>query len=226
MRLILEEQQKYLQSFINNVTYHLMNPDADVTYQIVKLFSSNKCFIYFISDVPHYIRWNQHNTVCTILVKVDVLDTCGAMICSYFGIAFLLFFMKIENTVNTSSQNSMLLFIDGLINDIMNIRNKKSLDLEWITMLGRLNSVNDGRFSWPRNVFLKYFRDWLNYVQQCHWNFRKDAGQKMFISWQTYEGLKIIKSLKQPNFFFDIKLSMYWQSAFVKIPFIHLSRIF
>ena len=53
MRLILEEQQKYLQYFINNVTYHPMNPDADVTYQTVNLFSSDKCFISFISDVPH-----------------------------------------------------------------------------------------------------------------------------------------------------------------------------
>ena len=43
-------------SFINNATYHPMNPDADVTYQTVNLFSSDKCFIYFISDVPHYIR--------------------------------------------------------------------------------------------------------------------------------------------------------------------------
>ena len=32
MRLILEERQKYLQSFISNVTYHPMNLDADVTY--------------------------------------------------------------------------------------------------------------------------------------------------------------------------------------------------
>ena len=63
MRLILEEQQKYLQSFINNATYHPMNPDADVTYQTVNLFSSDKCFIYFISDIPHYIRSNHHNTV-------------------------------------------------------------------------------------------------------------------------------------------------------------------
>ena len=31
--------------------------------------------------------------VCIILVKVDVLDTCGAM-CSYFGIAFLLFLWR------------------------------------------------------------------------------------------------------------------------------------
>ena len=54
-RLLLEEQQKYLQSFIHNATYHSMNSDADVTYQTVNLFSSDKCFLYFISDVPHYI---------------------------------------------------------------------------------------------------------------------------------------------------------------------------
>ena len=52
-----------------------MNPDADITYQAINLFSSDKCFIYFISDVQHYIRSNQHNTVCTILVEVDVLNT-------------------------------------------------------------------------------------------------------------------------------------------------------
>ena len=30
MRLILKEQQNHLQSFINNATYHPMDPDADV----------------------------------------------------------------------------------------------------------------------------------------------------------------------------------------------------
>ena len=140
----MEEQLKYLQSFIDNATYHPINPDTDVTYQTVNF---DKCFIYFISDVPHYIRWNQHSTVCTILIKVDVLDTCGAMICSYFGIAFLLFFMKIENTVYTSFQNSTLLFINGLIFDIMNIQNNQSLEFEWIPMLAPLRSVNDQKFS-------------------------------------------------------------------------------
>ena len=124
----------------------------------VNLFSSEKCFIFFISDVPHYIRWNQHNTVCTILVKVDVLDTCGAMIFSYFGTA-LLFFMKIKNTVYTSFQNSTLLFINELIFDIMNIQNNQSLnEFEWIPMLPSLRSVNDRRFPWLCNVFLKSFQ--------------------------------------------------------------------
>ena len=54
-----------------------MKPDGDFIYQTVNC--SDKCFIYFISDVPHYNRCNHHNTVRTILVKVYVLDTCGAM---------------------------------------------------------------------------------------------------------------------------------------------------
>ena len=191
MNLILEEQQKYLQSFINNATYHPINSDAGVTYQTVNLFSSVKCFIYFISDVPHYIRWNQHSTLCTLLVKVDVLDTCGAMIFSNFEIAFLLFFMKIENAVYTSFQNSTLLFINELLFDIMNIQNNQSLEFQWIPMLAPRRSVNDWRFSWFGNAVLKLFQDWLNSVQQCQGDFTKDAGQKMFISWEIYEGLKI-----------------------------------
>ena len=67
MRFILEEQQKHLKSFINNATYHPINPDADATYQRVNSFSSDKCFTYFISDVRHYIQSNQHNTICKIL---------------------------------------------------------------------------------------------------------------------------------------------------------------
>ena len=139
MRLILEGQQKYLQSFINNATYHSMNPDSDVTYQTVNLFSSNKCFICFISTVQHYIQShyiqsNQHNSVGTILVNlmysIDVLDTCGAMSCSYFGITFLLFFIRIKNTVYTTFQNRALLFINGLIFDIMNIQNSQSFEFE------------------------------------------------------------------------------------------------
>ena len=50
-------------------------------------------------------------------------------------------------------------------------------------MLAPLRSVNDQRFSWLRNVFLKLFQDWLNSVQKRQGNFERDAGQKMFIAW-------------------------------------------
>ena len=154
-----------------------MSPDADVTYQRVNLYISDKCFIYFISDVLHNIQWNQYNNVYIILIKVDVLNRCGAMICSNFEITFLLFFMKIENAVYTSFQNNTLLFVSGLIFDIMNIQNNQSPEFEWIPMLAPLRSVNDLRFSWLCNNFLKSFQDRLNFFQQCQGNFTKDAGQ-------------------------------------------------
>ena len=46
-------RKKYLQSSQNNATYHPINPDTDVPYQTVNLFSSGKCFFYFIFDVRH-----------------------------------------------------------------------------------------------------------------------------------------------------------------------------
>ena len=75
--------------------------------------------------------------------------------------------------------------------DIMNIRNMQSQEFEQKPILAPFTSVNDPRFLLLRNVFLKYFQDWLNSVEQHQGNFTKDARQKMFISSQTYEGLKI-----------------------------------
>ena len=174
-----------------------MNPDADVTYQRFNLFSSKKCFICFIFDVRHYIR---HNTICTILVKVDVLDTCGAIV-------FLLFSMKIESAVYTSFQNSTLLFINELIFDIMNIQDNQSLEFEWIPMLARIRFVNDWRFFMAYNNSLKSFQDWLNSVQHCQENFKrywpKNCGKHM-----KYWKSALIKSLKPPNFFFNVRLSV------------------
>ena len=116
-------------------------------------------------------------------IKVDILDTSGTMICSYFGIAFLLFFIKIENAVYTSCQNSTLLFFNGLVFDILNTRNDPSYEFEWKRMLAPLRSVNGQRISRFRNVFVKLFRNWLNSIQKHQGNFKRDAVQKMFISW-------------------------------------------
>ena len=114
--------------------------------------------------------------------KRNILDTCGRMIGSHFGIAFLLFFIKTENAVYTSCQNSALLFINGLTFDIMNTQNNKSLEFEWKPMLTPLRSVDDQRFSWLCSVFLKLFQDLLNSVQKCEGNFERDTGQKISVS--------------------------------------------
>ena len=129
--------------------------------------------------------------------------------CSYFGIAFLLFFMKIENTVYTSFQNSTLLFINGLIFDIMNIQNNHSLESEWIPMIVSLRSVNDWRFFHGCVIFSLS----LSKIRWIQFSNAKEPLRKMMVRKCSCRG-KYMKDwkeeLKLPSFFFDFRLSMYW----------------
>ena len=63
--------------------------------------------------------------------------------------------MKIENGFYSSCQNSTLLFINGLIFDVMNIQNNQFLEFESKPLRSEapIRSVNDQSFSWFRNVF-------------------------------------------------------------------------
>ena len=72
----------------------------------------------------------------------------------------------------------------------MDIRNTESHESEQKLMLPTFTSVSHQSLSWLHNAFLKLFQDWLNSVQQPQRSFTKDAGQKIFMSWHIYEGLK------------------------------------
>ena len=74
----------------------------------------------------------------------------------------------------------------------MNIRNIiQSREFERKPFLAPFTSVNDDRFDWLQNVFLKYFEDWLMSIEQHPGNFSRNARSNILISWQTFEGLKI-----------------------------------
>ena len=76
--------------------------------------------------------------------------------------------------------------------DIMNIRNNiQSHEFKRKPFLDHLTLVNDDRFGWLQNVFLKYFKDWLTSIEQLPGNFSRNARSNMCIFWQTFEGLKI-----------------------------------
>jgi len=52
-------------------------------------------------------------------------------------------------------------------------------------------SLTDARFDWLENKFLKYFQDWLKWINTAHPGMKPEIKGRMFISWQTYEGLQI-----------------------------------
>ena len=124
------------------------------------------CYVLlFWKFALHLMKSSQH-CQSNSGIKVYILDTCGAMVLSYFGITFLLFFIKVENVVYTSCQNIKLLFINSLIFDIMNTQNIQSLKFarKAIILEPLMINANHWRFSWFRNVFLKSFQYWLNSV--------------------------------------------------------------
>ena len=75
--------------------------------------------------------------------------------------------------------------------DITNVRNTQESHIKQKPFLAPFKSVNDERFIWLKNIFLKYFEDWQLSIRTRPGNFTKTAQSNMFISWQTYEGIKI-----------------------------------
>jgi len=75
--------------------------------------------------------------------------------------------------------------------DIVNIRNIEGNRRDLKPFLKPFHSVNDQRFDWLKNDFLKYFEDWLKSIKNRPGPFTANARASMFIAWQTYEGIKI-----------------------------------
>ena len=118
-------------------------------------------------------------------IKVDILDTWGAMICLYFGIAFLQFFIRIENAVYTFCS-----LMDWFVTT-WTLQNNQSFEFEWKPVSASLRSVNDWRFSWLHNVFLKLFQvGWILFRNTKET--LKEMLVRKYSSWGgKHEGLKI-----------------------------------
>ena len=69
-----------------------INPDVDVTYQTVDLFSPEKRFMYFISDVPHLLKTARNCRIQAVVVNSH--DTCRMEGYFYSGITFQIYYMK------------------------------------------------------------------------------------------------------------------------------------
>ncbi|XP_015763062.1 PREDICTED: uncharacterized protein LOC107342123 [Acropora digitifera] len=57
--------------------------------------------------------------------------------------------------------------------------------------LAQYSSLHDERFHWLETTFLGYLQSWLQSTKDRLGDFTANARSKMFLSWQTYEGLQI-----------------------------------
>ena len=89
-----------------------------------------------------------------------------------------------------TSETSMFCSLMNTFFDVMNVRNTKEHQIKINPNLKPYETIDNERFDWLKTVFLKYFDDWEANIAQRQ-GFTKTEKEKMFISKQTRNGLKI-----------------------------------
>ena len=75
--------------------------------------------------------------------------------------------------------------------DCLNVKNTVAASTKCKPFLKPYNSLNDERFAWLINNFLQYFEDWKQSIDERPGQFTPNAKANMFISRQTFEGVKL-----------------------------------
>ncbi len=73
----------------------------------------------------------------------------------------------------------------------MNVRSTTEYERKRNDFLAPYTSADDTRFDWLQNTFLAYLHAWYKAMQERQGSFSDDARARMFISQQTYKGMKI-----------------------------------
>ena len=75
--------------------------------------------------------------------------------------------------------------------DCFNVRSLQEHERKRKPLLAPYTDINDDRFTFLENEFLGYFHEWKNSVDSHEGDYTKQSQAKMFVSWQTHEGLQI-----------------------------------
>ena len=75
--------------------------------------------------------------------------------------------------------------------DCLNVRNLDEHIKKRKPFLKPYTDLNDERFTWLTDIFIKYFNDWKENISKRNGNFTKKDKNSMFVSQQTFEGLQI-----------------------------------
>ena len=75
--------------------------------------------------------------------------------------------------------------------DCLNVRSTTEHTRKRNDFLAPYTNAEDSRFDWLQNTFIAYLDAWYKVTQERPGSFNGDARARMFISQQTYRGLKI-----------------------------------
>jgi hypothetical protein len=73
----------------------------------------------------------------------------------------------------------------------MNVRSTTEYQKKRNALLATYRSADDDRFDWQQNVFLEYLTNWKSSIESREGAFTDDDRGRMFLSIQTFKGLKM-----------------------------------
>ena len=145
--------------------------------------------LLFWYSILHLMKSVQH-CLYKSGVEVDILDTCRAMICSYFGIAFLLFFIRIENAVYTSWQNSFFSLMDWFLTS-------------WTLKITSFLNLNENQCYHHLNMsMIKDFHDFVMFCSKIGWILFRNAKEtlkEMLARKFSYRGAANIRRIENKH---------------------------
>ena len=126
---------------------------------------------------PNHVQLNSFSCMNVKLAAQVLSATTSTLLNTYYG----------QETTGTAN------FCEYMNNffDCINVRSLKEGKFQRNIFCNPYEDVNDFRFDWLENSFLKFFEEWKQSIELRPGNFTRNAKQRMFISHQTYEGLQI-----------------------------------
>lgn len=123
-----------------------------------------------------HIKLNSYSTM-RVNLAAQILSATMASVLKSFGP---------PDAIATSKLCEMDFFFDCL-----NVRSTMEHVRKRKPFVAPYTSVNDQRFTWLMSDFLAFLRNWKESVARRQGNYSQNARNRMFLSWQTYEGLQI-----------------------------------
>jgi len=141
-------------------------------------YEDRECGLHLFPKLTHdHIKLTPYSKM-NVRLAVQVLSSTVANILSEYG------------PPEAKETARFCLMMDSFF-DIVNIRNTTEHIHKLKPNLEPISSPDDPRLSWLTNDFLGYFESWLKSIENRPGKYDKTAKGKMFISLQTYQGLKI-----------------------------------
>jgi hypothetical protein len=98
--------------------------------------------------------------------------------------------LKAFGTPDTAGTAKLCEMVDSFF-DCLNVRSTTEHQRKRKPFLAPYTNTIDQRFNWLEDEFLTYLKEWKQSTLNRPGNFTTNARAKMFLSWQTYEGLQI-----------------------------------